>query len=105
MEFNFQDSANGGNLSENLIPEISEYIKKEQSFIPGGTQALGMGWTMADAVVKTCGIPLTLPPSITTSFRPIKNSSWCDMPYGRIKTQRVSSNIFSRFKLEIFWNE
>lgn len=73
MEYNFQDSANGGNLSENLIPEITEYIKKEQSFIPGGTQAWGMGWTIADAVAKTCGIPLTLPPSINGSFKPIKS--------------------------------
>lgn len=73
MEYNFQDSANGGNLSENLIPEITEYIKNEQSFIPGGTQAWGMGWTMADAVAKTCGIPLTLPPSISNSFKPLEN--------------------------------
>jgi phosphoglycerol transferase len=73
MEYNFQDSANGGNLSENLIPEITEYIKNEQSFIPGGTQAWGMGWTMADAVAKTCGIPLTLPPSISGSFKPMKS--------------------------------
>lgn len=72
MEYNFQDSANGGNLSENLIPEITEYIKNEQSFIPGGTQAWGMGWTMADAVAKTCGIPLTLPPSINGTFKPIE---------------------------------
>lgn len=73
MEYNFQDSANGGNLQENLIPEITEYIKNEQSFIPGGTQVWGMGWTMADAVAKTCGIPLTLPPSINNSFKPLKN--------------------------------
>lgn len=73
MEYNFQDSMNGGNLSENLIPEITEYIKNEQSFIPGGTQVWGTGWTMADAVAKTCGIPLTLPPSIRTSFKPLKN--------------------------------
>lgn len=57
-EYNFQDSANGGLLSQNLIPEITEYIKTEQSFIPGGTQITGTGWTMADVVAKTCGIPL-----------------------------------------------
>ncbi len=68
MEYNFQDSAHGGNLSENLIPEITNYIQTEQSFVPGGSPAWGMGWTMADAVAKTCGIPLALPSSITGSF-------------------------------------
>ncbi len=72
MEYNFQDSANGGNLSENFIPEITEYIKKEQSFIPGGTQVAGMGWTMADAVAKTCGIPLMFPPSFISSGKPLE---------------------------------
>lgn len=71
MEYNFQDSANGGNLSENAIPEITNYIKKEQSFIPGGAPLWGMGWTMADVVAKTCGIPLALPPSVTSSFKPL----------------------------------
>ena len=73
MEYNFQDSVNGGNLSRNLIPEITEYLKNEQSFIPGGSQVAGMGWTMADAVAKTCGIPLMFPPSIAGSFKPLKD--------------------------------
>ena len=30
MEYNFQDSANGGNHPRNLIPEITEYLKNEQ---------------------------------------------------------------------------
>lgn len=68
MEYNFQDSVNGGDQSRNLIPEITEYLKNEQSFIPGGTQVAGTGWTMADAVAKTCGIPLMFPPSISNSF-------------------------------------
>ena len=68
MESNFQDSINGGNLSENFIPEITKYIKEEQSFIPGGKQVSGTGWTIADAVAKTCGIPLFFPPSISNSF-------------------------------------
>lgn len=72
MEYNFQDSANGGNLPTNLIPEITEYIKSEQSFIPGGTQVAGMGWTIADVVAKTCGIPLVLPPSIRNDFKIMK---------------------------------
>ena len=73
MEYNFQDFANGGNLDKNLIPEITDYIKDEQSFIPGGTQIWGTGWTIADAVAKTCGIPLTFPPSIQAKFEPMKN--------------------------------
>ena len=68
MEYNFQDSTNGGNLSENLIPEITEFLKSEQSFIPGGIQIAGMGWTMADAVAKTCAIPLMFPPSISNTW-------------------------------------
>lgn len=71
MEYNFQDSANGGNFSRNLIPEISDYIKKEQSFIPGGAPVAGMGWTIADVVAKTCGIPLFFPPSIKNDVREI----------------------------------
>ena len=73
IEYNFQDSVNGGNLSKNLIPEVTEYLKSEQSFMPGGTQVTGMGWTMADAVAKTCGIPLMFPPSISNSFVPLKS--------------------------------
>jgi len=73
MEYNFQDSANGGNLHENLIPEITNYIKTEQSFLPGGAPAFGMGWTMAAVVSKTCGIPLNLPPTIAKSYKPLKS--------------------------------
>lgn len=62
VEYNFQDSLNGGTLPQNLIPEITSYIKANQSFIPGGIQIHGTGWTMADAVAKTCGVPLTLSP-------------------------------------------
>lgn len=69
MEYNFQDSANGGNHPRNLIPEITEYLKNEQSFIPGGTPVAGMGWTIADVVAKTCGIPLVFPPSIRNDVK------------------------------------
>lgn len=69
MEYNFQDSANGGNHPRNLIPEITEYLKNEQSFIPGGTPVAGMGWTIADVVAKTCGIPLVFPPSIKNEVK------------------------------------
>ena len=72
MEYNFQDSANGGNQSKNLIPEITEYLKNEQSFVPGGTQASGMGWTIADAIAKTCGIPMILSPGIRNDVKEMK---------------------------------
>lgn len=72
MEYNFQDFANGGDLSRNLIPEITNYIKNEQSFVPGGVTVSGMGWTMADVVAKTCGIPLIFPPSMSARFTPLE---------------------------------
>lgn len=65
IEYNFQDSLNGGSLQQNLIPEITKYIKQEQSFTPGGTKIAGTGWTMADVVAKTCGIPMMLSPHTT----------------------------------------
>lgn len=73
MEYNYQDSANGGNLPVNLIPEITSYMQNEQSFLPGGAPAFGMGWTMAAVVAKTCGIPLNFPPRIKNSFTPLKS--------------------------------
>ncbi|WP_297698061.1 LTA synthase family protein [uncultured Fibrobacter sp.] len=73
IEYNFQDSLNGGNLPQNLIPEITEYLKAEQSVIPGGTQIVGTGWTMADAVAKTCGIPLMFPPRFKRNSVPQVN--------------------------------
>lgn len=73
MEYNFQDSTNGGSLSRNLIPEITDYIKAEQSFIPGGVTISGTGWTMADVVAKTCGIPLMFPPSMSARFTPLES--------------------------------
>lgn len=91
MEYNFQDSANGGNLQKNLIPEITDYINNEQSFIPGGTQAWGMGWTMADAIAKTCGIPATFPPSISNHFKPLKKF----LPGVTCLTDILSSNDYN----------
>ena len=72
MEYNFQDSANGGNHPRNLIPEITGYLKNEQSFIPGGTPVAGMGWTIADVIAKTCGIPMVLSPSIRNDVKEMR---------------------------------
>lgn len=61
MEYNFQDSANGGNLPQNLIPEVTQLLKDNVSFVPGGTTVNGTGWTMGEVIAKTCGIPLLAP--------------------------------------------
>ena len=61
MESNFQDREHGGNLDENLIPEITELLNTNLSFMPGGISVEGTGWTMAETVAKTCGIPLQEP--------------------------------------------
>ena len=61
MESNFQDREHGGNLDENLIPEITELFNTNLSFMPGGVFVEGTGWTMAETVAKTCGIPLQEP--------------------------------------------
>lgn len=61
MEYNFQDKKNGGDLSYNQIPEITTLIKENLAFEPGGTKVKGTGWTMAEVIAKTCGIPLQTP--------------------------------------------
>ncbi|MCQ2053846.1 MAG: sulfatase-like hydrolase/transferase [Fibrobacter sp.] len=72
MEFNFQDSANGGNLKKNRIPEITKYMNTFDSFKPGGESVFGTNWTMAAVVSKTCGIPLNYPPGIYHSVSGLK---------------------------------
>ena len=61
MESNFQNRELGGDLDENLIPEITELVKTNISFMPGGISVVGTGWTMAETIAKTCGIPLQEP--------------------------------------------
>lgn len=61
IEYNFQDSANGGNLSKNLIPEITDLMKVNTAFKPGGITVNGTGWTMGETVAKLCGLPLLTP--------------------------------------------
>lgn len=73
METNFQDSAHGGNLSINRIPEITQYMLQNDNFKSGGLSVFGTNWTMAAVVSKTCGIPLNYPPGIYHSTDKIKN--------------------------------
>ncbi|MBR4785319.1 MAG: LTA synthase family protein [Fibrobacter sp.] len=61
VEGNFQDKKNGGSLKDNLIPDITEMIEANVSFLPGGMTVEGTGWTMAETIAKTCGIPLQEP--------------------------------------------
>ena len=61
MEYNFQNKENGGNLSQNQIPEITALMKKHTSFEPGGITVAGTGWTMGETVAKFCGLPLKMP--------------------------------------------
>ena len=61
MERNFQDREQGGNLDKNLIPEITELFSTNILFKPGGVSVEGTGWTMAETIAKTCGIPLQEP--------------------------------------------
>lgn len=61
MESNFQDTKQGEEVDENLIPEITELSNTNISFMPGGISVEGTGWTMAETIAKTCGIPLQEP--------------------------------------------
>lgn len=61
MEYNFQDSANGGNLKKNQIPEITNLIKSNVAFEPGGISVSGTGWTMGATIANSCGLPLLMP--------------------------------------------
>ena len=64
IESNFQDEKHGGNVKENLIPELTDLTEYNQSFLPGGSVVNGTSWTMAAIVSKTCAIPLFLPRGI-----------------------------------------
>lgn len=72
MESNFQDSAHGGNLPVNRIPEITDFMEHYDSFIPGGQSVFGTNWTIASLISKTCGIPLNYPPGVYHSVYQIK---------------------------------
>ncbi|MCQ2108135.1 MAG: LTA synthase family protein [Fibrobacter sp.] len=73
MESNFQDSTHGGNLPVNRIPEITELMERNDSFVPGGQSVFGTNWTVASLISKTCGIPLNYPPGVYHSAHQIKN--------------------------------
>ena len=63
MEYNFQDSANGGNQSSNLIPEITELAQQNINFgknengIGGGFDAIGSSSTFDAMHTRSFGLP------------------------------------------------
>ncbi|MBO5221512.1 MAG: sulfatase-like hydrolase/transferase [Clostridia bacterium] len=69
MENTFMDEENGGAISENLIPELTELAKNNLNFsqsegIGGAQTTTGSTWTIAAMVTQTSGVPLCLPDDI-----------------------------------------
>lgn len=60
-----QDTANGGALQANLIPEMTQLAEQNVSFsqsdlVQGASIAPACGWTIAGIVAQTAGLPLKL---------------------------------------------
>lgn len=66
MEKTFEDKENGGNLEENVIPELTALANENVTFQlgPDGKQGilpLTSSWTIAAMVAQTSGLPLKIP--------------------------------------------
>lgn len=66
MEKTFEDRANGGNMDENAIPELTRLARENVTFNlgPDGEQGilpLTSSWTIAAMVAQTSGLPLKIP--------------------------------------------
>ena len=66
MEKTFEDKENGGNLEENVIPELTALADENVTFQlgPDGKQGilpLTSSWTIAAMVAQTSGLPLKIP--------------------------------------------
>lgn len=66
MEKTFEDRANGGNMDENAIPELTQLARENVTFNlgPDGEQGilpLTSSWTIAAMVAQTSGLPLKIP--------------------------------------------
>ena len=77
MEYNFQDSKNGGNLFQNQIPEITNLMNENVSFKPGGVTVKGTGWTMGETIAKTCALPLVVPIRSSDGIRQFLKNAVC----------------------------
>ena len=69
MESDFQE-VTFNTEKENLIPEISQYMENNISFLPGGITIKGTGWTIGEVVAKNCAVPLI---GLTNNMSGIKN--------------------------------
>lgn len=66
MESTYTSKENGGNLKENLIPELTQIAKSNINFsntnLVGGARPItGTGWTIAGLVSQSAGLPLKVP--------------------------------------------
>lgn len=74
LETSFADTANGGFLNENLIPEITALSQQHINFgrngkhIGGGTDAMGSTHTFGATVSKTLGVPMVRVYSETPAY-------------------------------------
>jgi len=80
-ETSAQDTASGGLMPVNYMPELTELARENTSFsssalIEGAACAPGCGWTIAGLVAQTAGVPLMIPTryrnsmNITDNFLP-----------------------------------
>lgn len=65
METSYMDQADGGLMEENLIPELTELAKENQSFagdkgVKGARVLSGNSWTMGALFGQTSGLPLEI---------------------------------------------
>ena len=66
LESSVQDIKNGGLLSKNLIPELTQIARQNVSFshsnlLEGAAMPPRAGWTIAGLFAQTAGLPLKLP--------------------------------------------
>ena len=66
IESNYMDKENGGNLDNNIIPELTELAKDNINFsdtesLGGAYPMTGTGWTAGAMVSHSSGIPLKIP--------------------------------------------
>ncbi len=66
METTYLDTANGGAMDQNLIPELAQLAQEHLNFshhkgLGGFHEATGASWTIGAMVAQTAGIPLKTP--------------------------------------------
>lgn len=70
METSYQDTAAGGALAYNLIPELSALARSNINFshndgVGGFREVTGASWTVGAMVAQTAGVPLKVPDGIS----------------------------------------